>query len=727
MITISLDEQGIFENNDTSNGDIVFIAGIIYDDHGDEKETLREKSRIKNYFSLVCKKANASYPENLHFGNGDNTKVGVVKREYSGTLADFLKTSEYGGKKILSDDGKERCGEYSVYMLLKTKEGKPELLTEDVSNLINESNASNLYMHMVEDVISRILFYNNTFRKKDEVTLDLATRIYKGKKGEDVSDHLNIGFQKKDVRDGSIVYLTDSGVFRTALAREMIYDSESSINIRSLKARSIDYSKPDGGYEFLYLADAVCTVIGFKSVYGSSDSYINKSRERLEKLIGKNYLLYLYDSIDTGFVKAWKCANSGDTYGAIATFYDNASGKGAARQHYKDVWEPELINLIKEKLSVMDFSVAVRKYSASTRRNDFDQQKLVYIFMKLDELGSSVRFTDSQEESVLYELYDAGATAYNHIGKPEIAKKYINKSKEYAKYINIEKELRSRNKLVVSLCDSFRFQDALGIALQSYEAAKKISDVRGVLFPDQNTSSNSTGVVISQLGQVYAFMNDPKAESYFLEALSQYDRGTSDYYQTESYLLHYYVLMRDKERYDQYSKEMFGDQDEPMKQLEYIVMEGSKEENPKIFLKFALFIYLKGLYTFHIDDIDDENLGKILNIRNTINSIRQVSESQFNGHPWPLIYKYLALFAHDRGRERELAKYVSAIKQFPSVDSILAILCKCSILNITDDQNSRNMQIKETESLMISIYPELQTCLNGTLENINKLVSFMFS
>ncbi|MBO5620713.1 MAG: hypothetical protein J5959_03695, partial [Butyrivibrio sp.] len=244
---------------------------------------------------------------------------------------------------------------------------------------------------------------------------------------------------------------------------------------------------------------------------------------------------------------------------------------------------------------------------------------------------------------------------------------------------------------------------------------------------DQNTSSNSTGVVISQLGQVYAFMNDPKAESYFLEALSQYDRGTSDYYQTESYLLHYYVLMRDKERYDQYSKEMFGDQDEPMKQLEYIVMEGSKEENPKIFLKFALFIYLKGLYTFHIDDIDDENLGKILNIRNTINSIRQVSESQFNGHPWPLIYKYLALFAHDRGRERELAKYVSAIKQFPSVDSILAILCKCSILNITDDQNSRNMQIKETESLMISIYPELQTCLNGTLENINKLVSFMFS
>lgn len=56
MITISLDEQGVFENNTEVSGDIVMIAGIVYDDKNDAEDAKRERSRIRNYYEcqFVC-------------------------------------------------------------------------------------------------------------------------------------------------------------------------------------------------------------------------------------------------------------------------------------------------------------------------------------------------------------------------------------------------------------------------------------------------------------------------------------------------------------------------------------------------------------------------------------------------------------------------------------------------------------------------------------------------
>lgn len=50
MITISLDEYGEFEKEDTKP---LFIAGIIFDDQDDEKEEWTERNRIKSYYKRV--------------------------------------------------------------------------------------------------------------------------------------------------------------------------------------------------------------------------------------------------------------------------------------------------------------------------------------------------------------------------------------------------------------------------------------------------------------------------------------------------------------------------------------------------------------------------------------------------------------------------------------------------------------------------------------------------
>ena len=189
MITISLDEAGVFENNLNATGTVMMIAGIVYDDKGDLDDVKREKSRIRNYFETICSEENAQYPQALHWGSAPNNAVIRVKNGYMKTLNEFLKDGTHNGQYISSHDGKTRTGVYYVYCMAKSRKGKPELIKTEVSNLVNESNASNLYMHMVEDVISRLLFYNMDFIDQKEVSLDLATRVDVTEYGVDISSH----------------------------------------------------------------------------------------------------------------------------------------------------------------------------------------------------------------------------------------------------------------------------------------------------------------------------------------------------------------------------------------------------------------------------------------------------------------------------------------------------------------------------------------------------------
>ena len=76
MLTISLDEQGDFENNQSG---LMFIAGLIFDDCDNEGELTLERKRIASYYKNAIAKAGEdfSYPEDLH-SNGDKERDGKV-------------------------------------------------------------------------------------------------------------------------------------------------------------------------------------------------------------------------------------------------------------------------------------------------------------------------------------------------------------------------------------------------------------------------------------------------------------------------------------------------------------------------------------------------------------------------------------------------------------------------------------------------------------------------
>ena len=730
MITISLDEQGVFEHSSEQNNGIIMIAGIVYDDHGNSDDTEREKTRVREYFTRVCRTFRATYPEALHYQNGsDNRHLASVKNEYGRTLGEFLKKGTYKGKDVPSKDKKSRNGEYYVYALVKSPNGKPELSSDEISNLINEDYASNLYMHMVEDVISRLLFYNDKFLDEESVSLDLATRVFHGKTGEDISEHTALGYDERHVRDGEIVFLTNSDVFRTALAREMLYETENDIKIQSLEARSIDYKDAEKGHEFLYLADAICTRLGFENEYTTEYSYIEKTWERMADLVGDNRLLFLYDTVDTGFTKAWKYTDSGNVYKALSVFYDCISKSNREARFYKAVWKDILVDHIGKKIDTSSFSMAVRQFAQSTKNNNLNQDKLVFIYEALVSLANKIAFSNPQDNAVLYELFDAGATTYNHVGDSDKAKECIALCRDYIKYAGIERELRNRNKLAVSLCDSFEFDKAIKEATATHEYYKSIYDIQTRIYGDNYANTHDLGIIKSQLGQCYAFTNNSEAEKYLLEALALYDKGTPDYYQTESYLLHYYVQSGDKEKYDKYSKAYFGGRKKPLEQLEYIVHENLKKSDPLISFKYALFIYVKGIYRFYLDELSAEGTEKIINLPHTTQAIDKRIKSMMNGYPWLLIYKYLALICIAKNSDKSKI-YIKKLKDINDSETILELIRQCAFYNIYKASNDV-AQLEKCRQSVIDAYTAL---VQGTdikpkndAETINRLVTFTYS
>ncbi len=162
MITVALDEQGDFENlNNKLNSEPVFIGGVLYDDCGDSNDFDTEKRRLQSYLRNVCSDAGGVYPKDLHFASEGGTNnshiVKEVKTVFGNTIKEFL---EEGTWRNYDLGFAPRRGKYYIFASLRGENGKAELLAKSVSEAVREDFASNLYLHMAEDVVERMLFHN---------------------------------------------------------------------------------------------------------------------------------------------------------------------------------------------------------------------------------------------------------------------------------------------------------------------------------------------------------------------------------------------------------------------------------------------------------------------------------------------------------------------------------------------------------------------------------------
>lgn len=674
MITIALDEQGDFENLEGKlHTEPVFIGGIIYDDNEEPDDYETEKKRLRKYLENVCASVSATYPRDLHYmteGTSNNgKKVKDVKTKLGETIKEFFEHGTWNGSSM---GFPSRVGKYYIFASVRGENGKNNLLNKDISEMVREDFASNLYLHMAEDVVERLIFHNPIIADIKKIRLELATRrvILEGENRKSrMKEYEKLGYaeEKRPTELGgpkrTEYVLTNPANYRTAIEREMLDSGKDKVMIDRMGVKSIYYKQPKKGMDFLYLADAICAILSFNRSGSVPKEWIDSFDSIARGINGScQNMIWSYDEVDDYFSKAWRNVENKDYYEALSLVFDGMLCESSITDFYTKRWFPLIQRKIINDKDVKALTKAVRQFKDSILGNNLNQEKLVYIYEGLEKLGEIVRFSNKKDEAKLYNLYDSGVSAYTHIGDSQKAKLCFEKTRQYAEYVETEVYLRTRNKMVVFLCDILEFDEAIKLADENVRYHELLSKMKKEIFKSETYESLNHAIAISQRGQVYAFMRDARAEADFVRALQILDADTPDRLITESYLLHHYIDIGERQKYEELVVEYFDGTKTLFEQFNYLVREGTKGRDSRFSMKYALYVYIKAMYIFYIDDIPKELLYKLANIESALMNLNECAVRQINGHPWELIYKYLALICYRYGDELAGANYVKKLE-----------------------------------------------------------------
>ena len=679
MLTYALDEYGDFEGLKQKNGPI-FIGGVIYDDHSVNGEEKIERKRIKAYYEAAIADAaleaqntvGFSYPKALHSdgnGNRDRCVVRPVKEKVRSSLAEFIQYGTYKKNRLQYIEGngiqrafQDRKGEYYVFIILKSDQGMTKLLNQNANILAKDDYASNMYFHMADELISRLVFYNPLINDIKEISFDIATRssALLENSSKLYREYKEQGYKAEQVKGKYQFRLTNPDIYRTVLAKEILNAEQPNINIVKFNVDSIGYHSWDSkGKEFLYISDSICSVLGFDIEGSNADEWLDCIVGRVHSLTEKaENLVFGYDEIDNIYSKAWAKYAEGDYYKALSITFDAGKLEGRFAEYYKDLWFKKLEQKITESANVSAFNMAVRKLKETLNNNTLDQDKCFYILGVLEKLVPDMekQFNSPEARRILYTLYDIGVTAHCHIGDSRGAEEYFDKCKQYAGLVSLDDYLYTRNKLVVYCCDYFELDRAEELSDENIVYQELLTDLKKELKLSNVSDSGfeAMGIVHSQRGQVYAFKRDPRAENEFRLAFTHFVEGSANYKITQSYLLHHYLDTNNREAYLTEAVSYFDGNRKLIDQLKYIIAEGSKND-PLINMKYALYIYVRALYLFRLPELTNKVWSELQNVEAKFGKKIKKKEWKLTGHPAEIIFKYMRLIALSRN-EGEIEK-----------------------------------------------------------------------
>ena len=231
--------------------------------------------------------------------------------------------------------------------------------------------------------------------------------------------------------------------------------------------------------------------------------------------------------------------------------------------------------------------------------------------------------------------------------------------------------------MAVCLSDEFEYEESQKLSEENKYFYEELIPLRHLILNDDEEQTVVYGITCSQLGQAYAFQRKTEAEDIFREALkSMGDTDSPNYLITASYLLHYYIDMKMKEKYEMLAQQYFGGKSGLREQFYFILSEGNKGWQGRFSMKFALYVFVRAIYTFYMDRISDRFLDKLLHIKREAEKTGPEAARQLSGHPWEIIYKYLAFIAHDKGYEEEADRYMRKTEEAaPDQGMIIDMIC----------------------------------------------------
>ena len=740
MITISLDEAGVFEKNYNQTGNYsktTLIGGILFDDLNNDVEISNEMKRIQAYYISVINQANenkkgleAKYPQDLHYKNMANAdKVKYVKDTVRKTLPEFLKNGTFNSKQLLYDGSTlpERKGKYRICAIVKSAQGKSKLLKDSNGSFFNDKVGANTYYHMVSETVEHLIFHNPLINYDDgtvEFNLDIATRLSSYLDDDKAEEYEKLGMidnKAPYLREGTHQYsIMNSDVFRTILTEQMLEEPEQEIQVSSFKVRSISYKEDDTGnidQVFLYLADSICSYLTFE--IKAND--IHTVNERARELTGTKNLIFAYDEVDLYFKRAWKFYEMGEYYDALNNAYSITMLKGKEATIYREYWVDYIGQMI---ISDIDKEIAcgrtpyafiecLDELRSSYMSNKLNPGAGEYIFKVLEKASKDIK-ANGQYQRILYQLNDIGVLVNCHKGNLKGAKPYFKKCEKYAGAVDLEEYTRTRNRYTNALLDSFEYAEAIGVIRITlellgglYRLSREKLGRRAVQFGKIEYAKT-----LSQAGQAAAYLRDKEALGFFDDALALMKDNPANRKITESYRLHYLIEANECDLYLEGMIEYTEGYNTLEGQLNAIKI---LSERGDINSSFAFYLFTKGLNTFY----STEEIKGIWN--KTLEFEKDIDDNRKNSHPWELLYKYLGLLAIKVGDEKYaegcLKKIVSSTEK--NKDSLVSSIGLFSEAELADALG-KTVRAKNIYTHLLRLINEEYPKLNIELDEITK-------
>lgn len=707
MITFAFDESGYFEHRDSD--ETILIGGILYDDKGDPEDSENERARLIAFYQSICDQVGAVYPKHLHSNPYDNSNerayVRNVKTGITDQLPEFLqKGTIFNGRSL---NAVERAGEYFLFVFFKGKNGKTSLLKSDLNMLSKDDFASNLYIHMVEESINRTIFHNPML-DVTSVNFELTSRVAvidsgsseKEQEYADLGHHITPDSSRLPV---SKFFLTNIDVFRTAIEREMLYSEKQSLGVKEISVKSIEYLNGNKDMAFLYLADVFCSFLQYKLYRVKESDRVDKICRLVTALTGRDMnLVFIYDDIDTWFDKAIRACETKDYYHTLSFIYEGMNSNSLYCEYYNKSWFPCIEDILSRETDFSMFSVALDYLNAYAHSNRIDQRKLMFIVNGLRKIAGHIVFPSEEDKKTLFVLYDIAASACNHMGYGDQAEENAKAAQKYIQYTDTGSIIRQNHKKVVTLCDSLKTPKALALAETTCDCAESLYKLRQKLIGDTSSLSTEYSIALSQLGQVYGYLRDDKAIDVFKKSLSLNTPGTQNYKITQSYLLHFYIDNRMQIPFDRLMQEYTEGTTDHRLQLRKILEMGSPKNGYLISVKFALYCYIKGLYTFHLSDISEELMSDLCDPDMLLKNAGYIGFA-LAGHPWQLIYKYLAFIFYKKGepdKADSLMKTGNSCAAGGDIIEVISTFGKAQYADLKGDMTTCNAEAEKTFSII---------------------------
>lgn len=719
MISVFLDESGNFEYKGYK---LKFIGGLIYTGE-DLKE---ERNRLENFFKKTCEKLNIVYPRGMH-----TTESNEIINKY---LRDNLLNYIFNNGKY-----------HFTYMIWGSSRKN---YINNNSNIVEDEVASNLYDNMIANLVQNILFYNPYLSDK-KYYLNIATRVAFVLKSDKlkIEEYNRLGYIYTFDSHGNYIYfLNDNKSIKAAISSNIIANRiNKDIDTIELKVEKCNYknSKRDEKLPttpFLYAADIACNIIKQKIVELSDpnnsfdglkekiknlkrrDLYIHETVKELESSSGNKAFAWAYDDIEG----LWQDLNLAiyreDFLLALDYLYDIKTDKSAFSKFYYEFWQNKILHDIYSIFNKDELNLYITKIETYCLNKDRAKyEKGLFIAEHIKNLISSSNIKNKNYYT--FKLNDILLRGFNHRGDTLNGHECAEICKNNRDYVSTDEYISFLIRSLQVYVNEFNYGKCIETSneIELYLDILKSSEEEIARCLNKKATGNiQRGKVLSSIGQFYGFKkNKEKALDYFKRALSEFKGSDINTRTTISYILHLAIDNNDYQLYKEYSKHFWKSST-----LEDIFQEIVDNRD-----RFGLYVYLKAINTFYMDNLSCKLWEKILRFDYKNNGFEQV-------HPWELIYKYMAIISLKKGYIRESENNILRIDKIENIAETIKLIninSKIQYYKLYSDLNNINVEDKINKQLknmaeILDKYPNIKDVfrpiiIDSNTVNVDKLYS----